>query len=79
MPTLRTLAPLCFALAAGLAVAETKKETPSSIKPVADKPAAAASADKGRDWSKIDTNKDGLISPEEMEKYLAANPGPLRK
>ena len=25
-----------------------------------------------RDWSKIDTNKDNLISPEEMEKFLAS-------
>ena len=24
-----------------------------------------------RDWSAIDTNKDHLISPEEMEKYLS--------
>lgn len=33
----------------------------------------------GRDWSAIDTNKDGLISPEEMEAWLKANPGPQRK
>ena len=33
----------------------------------------------GRDWTRIDTNKDGLISPEEMEKWLKDNPGPLRK
>lgn len=30
-----------------------------------------------RDWSKIDTNKDNLVSPEEMEAYLKANPEPL--
>jgi hypothetical protein len=31
-----------------------------------------------RDWAKIDSNKDNLISPEEMETYLKENPGPLR-
>ncbi|MGD9836034.1 MAG: hypothetical protein AB7U92_25055 [Piscinibacter sp.] len=41
--------------------------------------AAAPSSETGRDWSRIDSNKDGLVSPEEMEKYLAANPGPLKK
>ncbi len=41
--------------------------------------AAAAPAEAGRDWSRIDTNRDGHVSPEEMEKYLAANPGPLKK
>lgn len=47
-------------------------------KPKADaKPAAAAPAETGRDWRRIDTNGDGLISPDEMEKWLAANPGPL--
>ena len=30
-----------------------------------------------RDWSKIDANKDDLVSPEEMEAYLKANPGPV--
>lgn len=33
---------------------------------------------QGRDWTKIDTNKDGHISPEEMETWLKANPGPQR-
>lgn len=33
---------------------------------------------KGRDWTKIDTNKDGFIQPEEMEKWLAENPGPQK-
>ena len=31
-----------------------------------------------RDWAKVDANKDNLVSPEEMEAYLAANPGPLK-
>ncbi len=30
-----------------------------------------------RSWTEVDTNKDGLIGPEEMERYLAAAPGPL--
>jgi hypothetical protein len=28
----------------------------------------------GRDWTKIDTNKDSYISPDEMEVWLKANP-----
>lgn len=31
-----------------------------------------------RDWAQVDTNKDHSISPEEMEAYLKANPGPLK-
>jgi hypothetical protein len=30
----------------------------------------AASKPEVRDWAKIDTNKDNLISPDEMERYL---------
>lgn len=30
--------------------------------------------DATRDWSSIDTNKDHLVSPEEMEAYLKAHP-----
>lgn len=29
-----------------------------------------------RNWSQIDTNHDNLISPDEMEKFLATHPGP---
>ena len=43
------------------------------------KPGAKSPDGPGRDWSAIDTNKDGLISPEEMEAWLKANPGPLKK
>ena len=25
-----------------------------------------------RDWSKVDTNRDNLVSPEEMEKFLSS-------
>jgi hypothetical protein len=32
----------------------------------------AANKPEVRDWSKIDTNKDSLISPEEMQQYLEA-------
>jgi hypothetical protein len=31
-----------------------------------------------RDWAKVDANHDHLVSPEEMEAYLKANPGPLK-
>lgn len=30
-----------------------------------------------RNWAEVDTNGDGLISPDEMEAYLKARPGPL--
>ena len=30
-------------------------------------------------WSMIDTNKDNLIEPAEMEQFLATHPGPLKK
>lgn len=32
-----------------------------------------------RDWAKADANGDHLISPEEMEAYLKANPGPFSR
>lgn len=32
-----------------------------------------------RDWKAIDKNNDNLISPEEMEAWLKANPGPQAK
>lgn len=40
--------------------------------------AAAAADGPGRDWSAIDTDRDNLVSPAEMERWLAANPGPQR-
>lgn len=75
---LRTFAP--FGLALGLATPTVANE-PAKKTAAATKPPAAAStpAERGRDWSKIDTNRDGLISPEEMEAWLNANPGPARK
>jgi len=53
--------------------------TPAKPAPKPAAAAPAATADVGRDWNRIDTNRDGLISPEEMEQWLAANPGPLKK
>lgn len=75
---------LVLLLAAGLASAGALANEP---KPAAAKPAAKAekaekkapaAAEKGRDWNAIDTNKDGLISPDEMETWLKANPGPQK-
>jgi hypothetical protein len=57
------LAGLCLAATAGSVSAQTTNPPPTG----------------GRDWTKIDTNKDGHISPEEMEKWLKDNPGPLKK
>jgi hypothetical protein len=80
---------LTLALAASTAWANTPAPANKSDRPqsAAKKAAAAApttaaaagsQAQRGRDWTKIDTNGDNLISPEEMEKWLAANPGPQR-
>jgi hypothetical protein len=38
-----------------------------------------AAAPATRDWAQVDTNRDGLVSPDEMAAYLKANPGPLKK
>ena len=54
-----------LALASSMALARQHKQTKSNL--------------QVRNWSQIDTNHDNLISPTEMEKYLAANPGPLKK
>jgi hypothetical protein len=56
------------------AIAADKKAAPAPTK--AAQP--AAQQEQGRNWAAIDTNKDGLISPEEMETWLKANPGPAR-
>jgi hypothetical protein len=80
--SIRHLAVIGLAVLAGSVWAN---EHASKNKPMrtADKATAArtAPADVGpvRDWRQIDLNKDNLISPEEMEKWLAANPGPQRK
>lgn len=71
---------LCIALALALAAgAASAQDTKDKAKPAATKPAPApAPAEKGRDWSRIDTNKDGYISPDEMDAWLKANPGPQK-
>jgi len=59
------VAAVVLALASSMALARQHKQTGSNV--------------EVRNWSQIDTNHDNLISPEEMEKWLAANPGPLKK
>jgi len=56
--------------AATSTAATHKKDTKKSPTP---------SAAEVRDWKAVDANGDHLVSPEEMEKYLQANPGPLKK
>lgn len=68
--------PLALAVLSSAAIA-ADAATPSKPQTGA-QPAATTTAPQGRDWTRIDTNKDGHISPEEMEKYLAENPGPQR-
>ena len=72
---IRLLTPIALLAASASAFAADAPKKP----PAAPKESAAKPAETGRDWSRIDTNKDGHVSPEEMEKYLAENPGPLRK
>lgn len=76
MMKIRLLLPITLlAASAGAFAADVpKKPAPAAPKAQATKP-----AESGRDWARIDTNKDGLVSPEEMEKFLAENPGPLKK
>jgi hypothetical protein len=50
----------------GLAAAEKAKDTTEQLA------GPTSSSEEVRDWSKIDTNRDGYIQPEEMEKYLEA-------
>ena len=50
----------------GLAAAEKAKDTTEQ------RAGSTSSSEEVRDWSKIDTNRDGYIQPEEMEKYLQA-------
>ena len=63
----------------------TEKDKPVRSAQVADKkaPTDRKATEKGpapetRNWAAVDTNKDNLVSPEEMEAYLKANPGPLK-
>jgi hypothetical protein len=72
---IRLLTPIALLAASPSVFAADAPKKP----PAAPKEAAAKPAETGRDWSRIDTDKDGLVSPEEMEKFLADNPGPLKK
>ncbi|MFO1205411.1 MAG: hypothetical protein U1E63_06735 [Burkholderiales bacterium] len=65
---LRRLATICVLSLAAAATGVWAADPPKSDTAV-----------KGRDWTKIDTNKDGYIQPEEMEKWLADNPVPEKK
>jgi hypothetical protein len=81
-----------FAIACGVAVAaepakpaaETKAEAKKLVKPAGMSDRTKAMNDAGarpatRDWAAVDTNKDNLVSPDEMEAYLKANAGPAKK
>lgn len=62
-----------------LDLAEYLAALTAQLQPSATAKAQPAQADKstigtGRDWTKIDTNKDHSISPDEMESWLKANP-----
>lgn len=74
------LARVATALVVTLCTPLAPAQTPDpKAKAKADKKAAAKSPAQpvvGRDWTKIDTNKDGYISPDEMEIWLKANSGP---
>ena len=53
--------------------------TPTAPAHKKDTKSPAPSAADVRHWKAVDANGDHLVSPEEMEKYLQANPGPLKK
>jgi len=76
MMKIRLLLPFTLLAASAGAFAADAPKKPA---PAAAKESSAKPAESGRDWTRIDTNKDGLVSPEEMEKFLADNPGPLKK
>lgn len=82
MMTLRMFAalPLALTLAAGSALAN---QAAPAAKPAAEAKKPAPTTDRStapatRNWAKADLNGDHYISPEEMQKYLDENPGPLR-
>jgi hypothetical protein len=63
-------------LGASVALAQNAPPAKPDAKAAEAKPAAPPTG--GRDWTQIDTNKDGYVSPEEMEVWLKANPGPAK-
>jgi hypothetical protein len=81
---MKNTASLVFAALAGLALAGTASAATAAHAGThaATRHSAAASQAPAKgvwDWAQIDTNKDHLIEPAEMEKFLADNPGPLKK
>ncbi len=83
----KSLLPLALVAVAGTAFATdttTKPAAPhkavthAATTPHAGAQATAHALPATRDWRQVDANGDHLVSPEEMEKYLAANPGPLK-
>ena len=51
---------------------------PTGVTPQVSGTGTGGAAPATRDWAQVDTNRDNLISPEEMAAYLQANPGPLK-
>lgn len=82
MQSVRWIITLALAVSTGAGLAAEAKDKAKAADKKSAKPAASAVAaaptEKGRDWTQIDTNKDGYISPEEMDAWLKANPGPQR-
>jgi hypothetical protein len=74
---LASLAGLCLAGTASAASASHAKAQAATHHPSA--AASSTPAEGVWNWALIDTNKDNLIEPAEMEKFLADNPGPLKK
>ena len=51
-----------------LAAKEKATETETDVQ----QPGSTSSREEVRNWSKIDTDHDGYVEPEEMERYLQA-------
>lgn len=58
--------------------AATTTSAPTGVTPQVTGAGTGGAAPATRDWAQVDTNRDNLISPEEMAAYLQANPGPLK-
>lgn len=57
------------------AAAEPTAKPQKVQKAAGDKGAAGSAV---RNWADVDTDRDGLVSPEEMERYLAASSKPSK-
>jgi len=78
-----TAAPMVLALAgaappASAAEPDSGKQMAQAAQHKGGMASARNTAAATRDWAKVDTNHDHLISPVEMEAYLKMNPGPLK-